>query len=404
MLKTSSIIFKFAVLALVLGFYSFDAMGTWGSLDTTFGSGGIAYDSATNAHMPRSVTLQPDDKILVTGYRTAATHGRKMFFLRRYMPNGLLDTAFGTNGAANIPLTSFNDQRGAKILVLPNNKIAVVGYAGGSYAVWQFNSNGTADTGFGSSGIKVLTNFPADPEHYPEINLQNRKILLSVVKYVTPTEKRVALLRLTSTGALDTTFSSNGESVTNVAGNTHTQHGTVIEADQKITIGGNMDLNSATHGLERKLSNGADDHSFLPPSIPSPYGVRPGLAKMVNGKYVMRGGGFNPQESGSTLRLVLEKYSSAGIFEMNFQPQHPVAPAWCPNIFTNQNDGKLIVEWNGYLYRTNAEIDQASLEYINCSNLNGVDYPSQGALRPDDRLVWAGVFNGSMVLVQVMGN
>lgn len=390
-------------LAVVIGSYSLEAMGAWGSLDTTFASGGIAYDAATIAHLPQSVALQADDKILVTGYRTVATHNGKYFFLRRYMPNGALDTAFGNQGAAIAPALSYADQRGTKILILPNNKIAVVGYAGGYYAVWQFNSSGTADTTFGNGGVKVFTNYPASPDHQPEINLQNRKILLTVVKYVTPTEKRVALLRLTSAGAMDTLFHFDGESVTDVIGNTHMASGTVVEADQKITIGGSM-VDLATHGLERKTANGADDNSFLPPTISSPYGVRPGLARMVNGKYVMRGGGFNPQESGSTLRLVLERYSSAGIFELNFQPQHPVAPAWCPGIFTNQNDGKLIVEWNGYLYRTNAEIDQASLEYIGCSNLNGVNYPSQGALRPDDRLVWAGVFNGSMVLVQVMGN
>src|SRR5262245_62107600 len=103
------------------------ARANWGDFDTTFGFLGATMDSSVTSHYPNGVALQPDGKILVTGYRLVS--GKKRFFLRRYLSNGQVDTSFGNNGSAisNALIVIDADYYGQKIVVQDNGRIAVVG-------------------------------------------------------------------------------------------------------------------------------------------------------------------------------------------------------------------------------------------------------------------------------------
>jgi uncharacterized delta-60 repeat protein len=196
MLRTLLFTVKLAVIASALSIYSIPTNAAWGSFDTSFGFQGSTIDTVTGHH-PQGVALQMDGKILVTGYRTTQVSGDR-FFLRRYLSNGQLDTAFGTNGAAIGPETNTisTEYRGDRIVVQANGKIAISGWANGSCAVWQFNSNGKPDKTFGVDGLQVLSNYPVIANAYPEMNIQNGKLLLSVRKQV-GNDRRVVLIRLT---------------------------------------------------------------------------------------------------------------------------------------------------------------------------------------------------------------
>jgi uncharacterized delta-60 repeat protein len=348
------------------------------------------------------VALQPDGKILVTGYRTSTTGGER-FFLRRYLANGSLDTAFGTNGAAIGPEANslVTHYRGDAIVVLTNGKIAVAGKANGRCAVWQFNSSGKADKTFGDNGLQVLTDYPILNGGYPEINIQSGKLLLTLQTYQSA-DYVVALVRLTSSGRLDGTFGNSGESRTGIHGYSQGSDGTVVEADGKIVIAGIKFYDHLAKGLERKLANGQDDPTFLPSTTYS-WGkwINPGLVKMVNGKYAMRG--LAPAQDGLD-KVVLEKFSSAGIFESSLSPYNGLPIADCPEVFTNQSDGKLLTQFAGLLIRTNAELTPGSTEINFCSNISWITGISRAALQPDDKMVAAGVFNNDLMLVRLMPN
>src|SRR5688500_9054706 len=89
---------RILTVVLVLAFHAFESRAAWGDYDPSFGFQGVVGDPVTG-HIPQGIVIQPDGKILITGYRTL-TVGGKGFFLRRYLANGQLDTSFGTNGAA----------------------------------------------------------------------------------------------------------------------------------------------------------------------------------------------------------------------------------------------------------------------------------------------------------------
>jgi uncharacterized delta-60 repeat protein len=75
-----------------------------GSLDTAFGSNGFSttsFGNSTNSYFV-SLTIQPDNNVIAAGTAEilpGSVQGSGTFYVvARYLPNGSLDSSFGTNG------------------------------------------------------------------------------------------------------------------------------------------------------------------------------------------------------------------------------------------------------------------------------------------------------------------
>src|SRR5262249_50389076 len=147
------------------------------TLDSSFGSGGsVSLDFAGRQDIANDLAVQADGKILVVGeagdIEARAGKGNKIsyydnvnFGLVRYLPNGALDTGFGTGGKVSTNISTYtttdwnNKRDSAKaIAVQDDGKIVVGGYAYTGSATTdavlvRYNTNGTPDTSFGQSGI-----------------------------------------------------------------------------------------------------------------------------------------------------------------------------------------------------------------------------------------------------------
>jgi uncharacterized delta-60 repeat protein len=77
-----------------------------GTPDDTFGSGGVVVTSLPDA--PGSVALQPDGSILVAGKQIPVGPGGNLVVVRFNAADGSLDTSFGTNGVAATTGDLFN--------------------------------------------------------------------------------------------------------------------------------------------------------------------------------------------------------------------------------------------------------------------------------------------------------
>ena len=134
-----------------------------GALDTGFGSGGkvITDMSSGDDDQAWGVALQSDGKIVLAG-ESSYTSGD--IALARYNTNGSLDTTFGTGGMVTTAIGIYRDKANA-VAVQSDGKIVVVGYTGGLtydlFALVRYDSEGSLDTGFGSGG-KVTTEFPGN--------------------------------------------------------------------------------------------------------------------------------------------------------------------------------------------------------------------------------------------------
>ena len=173
-----------------------------GTLDTTF-KGGI------DGSYVKGIAVQPDGKILLAGYFGAA-QSYACTSLARLYPDGSFDTTFK-------PIVtkldgSVSDLKQA--VPLPNGQIMVAGHlrtANGAArtAMARLNANGTLDASFDpqitiTSGASVRVNRVAP--------VGDKYVVSGYVLYDTtlPKLNRGFLTRLTSTGALDTTFGPSG--------------------------------------------------------------------------------------------------------------------------------------------------------------------------------------------------
>jgi uncharacterized delta-60 repeat protein len=132
-----------------------------GTLDTTFGDGGLLLPTDTPSYrLVTGLVLQS------TGAIVAAVDdvmgGPLEFILTRYTSAGAVDTTFGTGGSTPLP---FNPQAGFGLVLLPGDALAVGGSKGNDdLEIGRYTSNGALDTTFATGGM-ALTSFPGDPQN-----------------------------------------------------------------------------------------------------------------------------------------------------------------------------------------------------------------------------------------------
>jgi uncharacterized delta-60 repeat protein len=124
----------------------------------------VTTDFAGANDQAESVAVQPDGRIVAAGAAGLFINRGFDFALARYNSNGTLDTSFGTSGKVTTDFAGANDvpSEPSAIALQGDGKIVVVGqtFVGGfsDFALVCFNSNGTLDASFGTGG-KVTTNF-----------------------------------------------------------------------------------------------------------------------------------------------------------------------------------------------------------------------------------------------------
>lgn len=130
-----------------------------GSLDTTFnGTGIVTTDFSSFSDSAVGVVVQSDGKIVLAG--TAYNGSDNDFALARYNADGSLDTGFGTDGKIMTDFGLTSDHAG-DLALQPDGKLVVSGYrdvGGGEfeYALARYDTDGSLDVGFGTEG-KVST-------------------------------------------------------------------------------------------------------------------------------------------------------------------------------------------------------------------------------------------------------
>jgi uncharacterized delta-60 repeat protein len=188
-----------SLLALSLASAAIPANAAAGSLDPTFGKGGIA---EANVGFPVAAALQPDGKIVVLTLEDKVA---------RFLSNGTLDTSFGNGGIA---VSSFATSPVA-LALQPDGKIVLAGRINNTtenvFAVARLNANGSVDTAFGSGGtVTTDMGFPGTTEAV--VIQPDGKILLggTVLGTDETLPNEVALVRYNPNGSLDSSFGNSG--------------------------------------------------------------------------------------------------------------------------------------------------------------------------------------------------
>jgi uncharacterized delta-60 repeat protein len=237
-----------------------------GSIDLDFGVDGIALtDISDGADYGYGIAIQTDEKIIVGGT------GDNDFALARYNIDGSLDTTFGTGGIVNndfhceyiSPFDYYfiDSTYGFTVLIQPDERIILVGSCGGSEAIARYHPDGSLDTTFGINGFTLMPSswysFASDDydRFFNAVLQEDGKIVVSAQYNY---EHRVS--RFNSDGSLDNSFDFNGK-IESLQG----EYGSAVAHHVNTTI-----LNAGTTNywekftLWRHKSDGSLDYTFGP--------------------------------------------------------------------------------------------------------------------------------------------
>ncbi|MDH3342387.1 MAG: fibronectin type III domain-containing protein [Gammaproteobacteria bacterium] len=123
--------------------------------DATFNSGAALFVTfgGTGGGF-EGVAIQTDGKILVGGNDTIG--GNTNWTIARLNTNGTLDTSFSTDGKQNFATGAYSHQDG-KIAIQSDGKILQGGYTGWGFGVVRYTSTGTVDTTFSTDGFEIVS-------------------------------------------------------------------------------------------------------------------------------------------------------------------------------------------------------------------------------------------------------
>lgn len=271
-----------------------------GSLDSTFGNNGVVFTTfGTDNDRANSAILLSDGKILVCGSAENSSMLSDAILIR-YNNNGTLDTtlngtgfikglagfgsvsdiiplvngqfilrcngtslmrlnsnfsldySFGQNGLVN------NNSFGCSGIRIQNDgKIIMAGWVEPvlglvDFAVRRFNSNGNVDSTFGTNGISTFDFQRRD--YCLSMAIQNDgKILLGGWTDSYTTYAKFILVRFDTNGNVDTSFGSNGVTITDFG--TFSQiNSLIVQSDGKILAGGERAYEISSNNFKKDFA------------------------------------------------------------------------------------------------------------------------------------------------------
>lgn len=222
---------------------------TAGAVDTTFSSAGISILQTNFA--PYALALQSDGKVLIAG--TYQTGGPKHATVTegavvRLNSNGSLDTSFGSNGAALVPSIFKVFALAIEPTTAGNDILLGSWTTASSPGIVRLTPSGTIDSTFGNSGLATdsLCGFGGLPNYFG-LDSKGNILFASSGPVVSGGPSVATVRRYTSNGQLDTTFgapSSTGTGNTGIAllnfyGSNNRAHSLRMLPDDSFILSGN---------------------------------------------------------------------------------------------------------------------------------------------------------------------
>jgi uncharacterized delta-60 repeat protein len=280
-----------------------------GTLDNTFGTGGIVRTDLGDDNYAYCMALQSDGKIILCGTKYAANDFD--FALVRYTTSGSPDAGFGTSGHVILPIITGMTDYITSIKIRPNGKIVLSGISFDSFnnknraVLVQLNTDGSIDTNFGTSGI-VIANFSTAGDVINSIALLADGSIIAAGS--TNGGQQMLLAKFTSTGAVDNSFGSAGV----VSKSGYTANSVSIQPNGSILIGGNTSSGVSNFAVLRFNSDGTPDYTFGTASVvttsfgTASYNFATVVGMQQDGKILLIG----ETSSGSKFNFALARYES----------------------------------------------------------------------------------------------
>ena len=235
-----------------------------GSLDTSFGEGGVAQTGFGGSAYAKAVAIQADGKIVVAGNEYFG-RSEASYVLARYLPNGERDPHFGKRGRVVFGPHMYDGEVNA-MAIQPNGRILVAGWSadthfGFSGILARLRPDGSLDESFSHNGLTRITG--GDGAFLTDVApLPDGKILVAGEVF-----GRFMMLRMSAAGRADPSFGQGGFAISNVAPHPGCRcaqaKDLALLPDGRILLSGSIQDRKQTYvALARYLPNGHPDTRF----------------------------------------------------------------------------------------------------------------------------------------------
>jgi uncharacterized delta-60 repeat protein len=310
-----------------------------GVLDTTFGSGGGVSVSPGFYDSPSKVFVLPNGKILVAGVTAYAGFHQyaPSMMMVRFNSDGTVDSSFGSSGIVS---TSGASATVNDIIMQPDGKIVFVGglnpgwnYPPLDFAVARFNSDGSRDSSFGNNGNVGTSIGGSYDSAGAVVYLPDGKLMVAGYTSGTSTSPgAIDLVRYNSDGSLDQTFGEGGILYYLMGSNQSTPYvyDMILQSDGKLFV--NFAVNGGvfgqTGGFARFNPDGSFDNTYGTNGILS-------TSTSVAGKMTVQSDGkiIIPvsYSDNNIYQFAMYRYNSDGTLDTSFGTNGLVETPWRSN-------------------------------------------------------------------------
>lgn len=232
-----------------------------GSLDSTFGVNGLAVVPVTEEDNDFSaVQLQPDGKIVAAGH---ISNGLSWFSLlvARFDTNGVADPTFGTGGIVNMNLNNVDDEF-FDLRIMAGGDIIATGFTTTQtdlnyhLLVARFGPAGTLVQAFGNNGLVISGETSYNVGYAMEVLPDGKIVITGSSGEKAPSDSDWGIWKLNSDGSFDQTFGSGGRVTTDGGGQFDEALGITFQEDGRLLAAGKFRINdNIDFGVARYLNN-----------------------------------------------------------------------------------------------------------------------------------------------------
>ena len=177
-----------------------------GSLDPSFGNGGVFSEDVLHSGFVTDGVLQPDGKIVIVGTAEQSLD----FFVQRLRANGTVDPTFAPAPATtNFGGTKHTVDEPFTVALGPGGTIVLAGLSDDNAAIARYTSTGALDSTFSGDGL-VTHDFGGGSEIEAIAVLGDGKIVVAGREEHAVGTVRNLVARFNANGSLDTTYGTGG--------------------------------------------------------------------------------------------------------------------------------------------------------------------------------------------------
>jgi len=235
-----------------------------GVVDSTFGTNGrVVTDIQGDDDHGFAVATDSRGRIVVVG-QAGSSSGDDIVAVR-YLSTGALDPSFDNDGIVVIDRSQRDEGWGVAIDASDRVIVAGVDYNNGQFdmLIARLTTTGELDSSFGTNGV-VVVDGGVESDTASDVMLDSSgRILVAGLMTTAPFAAECAVIRLTTTGALDTSFGNGGIASTDFGSNANDCQDLDVDASGRVLVAGSVDVeNSADVAAARFLADGTLDTSF----------------------------------------------------------------------------------------------------------------------------------------------